>query len=129
MTKNKIDRRVCYVYDAAGNLLCEMVRGAEGECLETRYQYDLKDRLTHQVTQGGAVTRYLYNQNDQLIKEIRPHGYEAGTDEGTETAPGGPPGRCGCPQNSAHGPRCPLPLTAPSLLPRTAAISATLSSS
>ena len=47
-----------------------MVRGAEGECLETRYQYDLKDRLTHQVTQGGAVTRYLYNQNDQLIKEI-----------------------------------------------------------
>ena len=63
-----------------------MVRGAEGECLETRYQYDLKDRLTHQVTQGGAVTRYLYNQNDQLIKEIRPHGYEAGTDEGTETA-------------------------------------------
>lgn len=84
--KNKIDRRACYVYDAAGNLLCEMVRGAEGECLETRYQYDLKDRLTHQVTQGGAVTRYLYNQNDQLIKEIRPHGYEARTDEGTGTA-------------------------------------------
>ena len=84
--KNKIDRRVCYVYDAAGNLLCEMVRGAEGECLETRYQYDLKDRLTHQITQGGAVTRYLYNQNDQLIKEIRPHGYEARTDEGTGTA-------------------------------------------
>ena len=84
--KNTIDRRVCYGYDAAGNLLCEMVRGAEGECLETRYQYDLKDRLTHQVTQGGAVTRYLYNQNDQLIKEIRPHGYEAGTDEGTGTA-------------------------------------------
>ena len=84
--KNKIDRRVCYAYDAAGNLLCETVRGAEGECLETRYQYDLKDRLTHQVTQGGAVTRYLYNQNDQLIKEIRPHGYEAGTDEGTGTA-------------------------------------------
>ena len=84
--KNKIDRRVCYVYDAAGNLLCEMVRGAEGECLETRYQYDLKDRLTHQITQGGAVTRYLYNQNDQLIKEIRPHGYEARTDEGAGTA-------------------------------------------
>lgn len=60
--KNKIDRRVCYVYDAAGNLLCEMVRGAEGECLETRYRYDLKDRLTHQITQevpspGICITR------------------------------------------------------------------------
>ena len=39
--------------------------------------------LTHQMTQKGAVTRYLYDQNDQLIKEIQPYGYEAKTDEGT----------------------------------------------
>jgi len=38
------------------------------------------------MTKGGAVTRYLYNQNDQLIKEIRPYGYEAETDEETGTA-------------------------------------------
>lgn len=84
--KNGIDRRVCYAYDAAGNLLCETVRGAKGDCLETLYKYDLKDRLTHRITQGGAITHYLYDQNDQLIKEIRPHSYEARTDEKTGTA-------------------------------------------
>ena len=84
--KNRIDRRTCYAYDAAGNLLAETVLGTKGECLKTSYQYDLKDRMTHHASQNGAVTRYLYNQNDQLIKEIRPDGYVAETDDGAGTA-------------------------------------------
>ena len=90
--KNGIDRRTCYTYDAAGNILSVSVYGAgpeeetQKENLKVTYQYDLKDRITHRMNPGGAVTRYLYDQNDWLIKEISPYGYDRESDSGAGTA-------------------------------------------
>ena len=80
--KNGIDRRVQYVYDAAGNVLKRTLLGADGECLESSTRYDLKDRATHRTNPAGGVTRYLYDRNDRLRKEIRPYGYEPESDDG-----------------------------------------------
>ena len=74
-----------YTYDAAGNILKQTITGADGEHLENSWNYDLKDRLTHEKTPSGAVTRYIYDQNDQLIKEIQPYGYHQETDSGKGT--------------------------------------------
>ena len=41
--------------------------------------------MTHQIMPGGAVTRYVYDWNDQLIQEITPYGYEMETDCGKGT--------------------------------------------
>ena len=84
--KNGIDMTTSYTYDAAGKVLKQTVTGADGECLETGQRYDLKDRLTHAINQGGAVTRYLYDHNDRLIKEIHPYGYEKDADNGAGTS-------------------------------------------
>lgn len=80
--KNGIDRRVQYVYDAAGNVLKWTLLGADGECLESSTRYDLKDRATHRTNPAGGVTRYLYDRNDRLRKEINPYGYEPESDDG-----------------------------------------------
>ena len=80
--KNGIDRWVQYVYDAAGNVLKQAVLGTDGECLESSTRYDLKDRATHRTNPAGGVTRYLYDRNDRLRKEIRPYGYEPESDDG-----------------------------------------------
>ena len=80
--KNGIDRRVEYVYDAAGNVLKRTLLGADGECLETSTRYDLKDQATHRTNPAGGVTRYLYDRNDRLRKEINPYGYEPESDDG-----------------------------------------------
>lgn len=83
--KNGIDRRVQYAYDEAGNVLKRTVLGADGECMETGFCYDLKDRLTHRTNPGGAAMRYIYDRNDRLIKEISPYGYEPERDDGAGT--------------------------------------------
>ena len=80
--KNGIDRRVRYAYDAAGNVLKQAILGADGECLESSTRYDLKDRATHRTNPAGGVTRYLYDRNDRLRKEISPYGYEPESDDG-----------------------------------------------
>ena len=80
--KNGIDRRVQYAYDAAGNVLKQAILGTDGECLESSTRYDLKDRATHRTNPAGGVTRYLYDRNDRLRKEIRPYGYEPESDDG-----------------------------------------------
>ena len=80
--KNGIDRRVQYAYDAAGNVLKQAILGADGECLESSTRYDLKDRATHRTNPAGGVTRYLYDRNDRLRKEISPYGYEPESDDG-----------------------------------------------
>lgn len=80
--KNGIDRRVQYVYDAAGNVLKQAILGTDGECLESSTRYDLKDRATHRTNPAGGVTRYLYDRNDRLRKEISPYGYEPESDDG-----------------------------------------------
>ena len=80
--KNGIDRRVQYVYDAAGNVLKRTLLGADGECLESSTRYDLKDRATHRTNPAGGVTRYLHDRNDRLRKEINPYGYEPESDDG-----------------------------------------------
>ena len=84
--KNGIDRRVQYVYDAAGNALKRTLLGADGECLESSTRYDLKDRATHRTNPAGGVTRYLYDRNDRLRKEISPYGYEPENDDGAGAA-------------------------------------------
>ena len=83
--KNGIDMTTSYTYDAAGNILNQTITGADGEHLENGWNYDLKDRLTHEKTPSGAITRYIYDQNDQLIKEIQPYGYHPETDSGRGT--------------------------------------------
>ena len=80
--KNGIDRRVQYAYDAAGNVLKQAILGTDGECLESSTRYDLKDRATHRTNPAGGVTRYLYDRNDRLRKEINPYGYEPESDDG-----------------------------------------------
>ena len=80
--KNGIDRRVQYAYDAAGNVLKQAILGTDGECLESSTRYDLKDRATHRTNPAGGVTRYLYDRNDRLRKEISPYGYEPESDDG-----------------------------------------------
>ena len=80
--KNGIDRRVQYAYDAAGNVLKQAILGTDGECLESSIRYDLKDRATHRTNPAGGVTRYLYDRNDRLRKEISPYGYEPESDDG-----------------------------------------------
>ena len=71
-----------YAYDAAGNVLKHAILGTDGECLESSTRYDLKDRATHRTNPAGGVTRYLYDRNDRLRKEIRPYGYEPESDDG-----------------------------------------------
>ena len=80
--KNGIDRRVQYAYDAAGNVLKQAILGTDGECLESSTRYDLKDRATHRTNPAGGVTRYLYDRNDRLRKEISPYGYQPESDDG-----------------------------------------------
>ena len=84
--KNGIDRRVQYAYDAAGNVLKQAILGTDGECLESSTRYDLKDRATHRTNPAGGVTRYLYDRNDRLRKEISPYGYEPENDDGVGAA-------------------------------------------
>ena len=71
-----------YAYDAAGNVLKRTLLGTDGECLESSTRYDLKDRATHRTNPAGGVTRYLYDRNDRLRKEISPYGYEPESDDG-----------------------------------------------
>ena len=84
--KNGIDRRVQYAYDASGNVLKQAILGTDGECLESSTRYDLKDRATHRTNPAGGVTRYLYDRNDRLRKEISPYGYEPENDDGAGAA-------------------------------------------
>lgn len=83
--KSGIDRRVQYAYDKAGNVLKRTVLGADGECLETGFCYDLKDRLIRRTNPSGAVLRYLYDRNDKLSKAISPYAYEPESDDGAGT--------------------------------------------
>ena len=71
-----------YAYDAAGNVLKQAILGTDGECLESSTRYDLKDRATHRTNPAGGITRYLYDRNDRLRKEISPYGYEPENDDG-----------------------------------------------
>ena len=63
-------------------VLKQAILGADGECLESSTRYDLKDRATHRTNPAGGVTRYLYDRNDRLRKEINPYGYEPESDDG-----------------------------------------------
>ena len=71
---NGIDRTVRYAYDAAGNLVQETVEGADGTILTSSCQYDRKDRLTRRAAPSGASRSYVYDQNDNLIKELQAYG-------------------------------------------------------
>jgi len=83
--KSGIDRRSQYAYDEAGNVRKRTVMGTDGECLETGFRYDFKNRLTHRTEPCGAATRYFYDRNDRLLKEISPYGYESENDDGAGT--------------------------------------------
>ena len=83
--KSGIDRRSQYAYDEAGNVRKRTVMGTDGECLETGFRYDFKNRLTHRTEPCGAATHYFYDRNDRLLKEISPYGYESENDDGAGT--------------------------------------------
>ena len=83
--KNGIDRREQYAYDEAGNVLKRTILGTDGERLELNSRYDQKDRVTHRINPAGAVTRYFYDRNNKLLKEVRPYGYEPESDDGAGT--------------------------------------------
>ena len=83
--KSGIDRRSQYAYDEAGNVRKRTIMGTDGECLETGFRYDFKNRLTHKTEPCGAATRYFYDRNDRLLKEISPYGYEPENDDGAGT--------------------------------------------
>ena len=67
-------------------MLKQAILGTDGECLESSTRYDLKDRATHRTNPAGGVTRYLYDRNDRLRKEISPYGYEPENDDGAGAA-------------------------------------------
>jgi len=67
-------------------VLKQAILGTDGECLESSTRYDLKDRATHRTNPAGGVTRYLYDWNDRLRKEISPYGYEPENDDGVGAA-------------------------------------------
>ena len=67
-------------------MLKQAILGTDGGCLESSTRYDLKDRATHRTNPAGGVTRYLYDRNDRLRKEISPYGYEPENDDGAGAA-------------------------------------------
>ena len=78
---NGIDRTTEVSYDSAGNITKITRQGKGQEAWELRYDYDLKDRITHVEDCLGPVFRYAYDRNDQLKEEVLPqasvnHTYE-----------------------------------------------------
>ena len=78
---NGIDRTTEVSYDSAGNITKITRQGKGQEVWELRYDYDLKDRITHVEDCLGPVFRYAYDRNDQLKEEVLPqasvnHTYE-----------------------------------------------------
>ena len=69
---NGIDRTTEVSYDSAGNITKITRQGKGQEVWELRYDYDLKDRITHVEDCLGPVFRYAYDRNDQLKEEVLP---------------------------------------------------------
>ncbi len=69
---NGIDRTTEVSYDSAGNITKITRQGKGQEAWELRYDYDLKDRITHVEDCLGPVFRYAYDRNDQLKEEVLP---------------------------------------------------------
>ena len=83
---NGMDRTVSVTYDYAGNIIGITRQGKGLEAWETRYDYDLKDRIIHAKDCLGPVFVYEYDKNDQLKTEILP-------ESGSRTMPGAPQNR------------------------------------
>ncbi len=83
---NGMDRTVSVTYDYAGNITGITRQGKGLEAWETRYDYDLKDRIIHAKDCLGPVFVYEYDKNDQLKTEILP-------ESGSRTMPGAPQNR------------------------------------
>ncbi len=83
---NGMDRTVSVTYDYAGNIIGITRQGKGLEAWETRYDYDLKDRIIHAKDCLGPVFIYEYDKNDQLKTELLP-------ESGSRTMPGAPQNR------------------------------------
>ena len=83
---NGMDRTVSVTYDYAGNIIGITRQGKGLEAWETRYDYDLKDRIIHAKDCLGPVFVYEYDKNDQLKTELLP-------ESGSRTMPGAPQNR------------------------------------
>lgn len=83
---NGMDRTVSVTYDYAGNITGITRQGKGLEAWETRYDYDLKDRIIHAKDCLGLVFIYEYDKNDQLKTEILP-------ESDSRTMPGAPQNR------------------------------------
>ena len=80
--KNGIDRITRYGHDAAGRVISRSIEGPHVKALTEGYRYDLKDRLTHRRGRAGGISRFVYDANDRLIREISPYGYDREKDGG-----------------------------------------------
>ena len=83
---NGMDRTVSVTYDYAGNIIGITRQGKGLEAWETRYDYDLKDRIIHAKDCLSPVFVYEYDKNDQLKTELLP-------ESGSRTMPGAPQNR------------------------------------
>jgi YD repeat-containing protein len=63
-----------------GPLKKMLIQGAVGQ--GQSLLQDLKDRLTDVVDEEGHTTRYFYDANDRLIKEVSPSNYNEAKDDG-----------------------------------------------
>ena len=79
---NKISQ---YSYDKRGNLLSESI-SVSGSINTTQYQYDGLSKVTAMIDPMGYATKYLYDQNGNMIKTIDPRysAMDAGTAPGIE---------------------------------------------
>jgi len=60
-----------YAYDKKGNLASETVIRSRVEDI-TQYQYDGMSKITTKIDPMGYVSKYLYDENGNLIKDIDP---------------------------------------------------------
>ncbi|MHC1748091.1 MAG: DUF6531 domain-containing protein [Cellulosilyticaceae bacterium] len=82
---NGIDRTRYYHYDAAGNVTAVTQTSEQQPDITTGYTYDLKNRLTHIKEGENTTTRYFYDKNDNLIKEVTGENYQEVLDDGEGT--------------------------------------------
>ncbi len=68
-----------YTYDNAGNCLSEVVKKGENTLYKTAYEYNEADQLTVKtltVDKLKAITKYSYDKNGNLIKEVNSYNME-----------------------------------------------------
>lgn len=69
--KASLSRTTEYTYDKTGNIATETIYNSGVACT-TQYQYDGMGKMTMKVDPMGYVSKYIYDENGNVIKEIDP---------------------------------------------------------